>query len=82
LPKQDQPELFNPGEKPFISHEWELFREEKAPIPLFVNRSRQTAPSYSYYDRSISSATRGLPLYETRICFRQTFSSLLSPDLF
>jgi hypothetical protein len=39
-------------------------------------------PSYSYYDRFISSITRGLPLYETRTCFRQVLSNLLSPDLF
>jgi hypothetical protein len=53
-----------------------------APIPLFAYRSRQKAPSCSYYNRSISVVTLRLPLYETRICFCQALSSLLSPDLF
>ena len=55
---------------------------EKAPIPLSVNRSQQTAPSYSYYDRSTSVPIRRLTLYETRIRFYQTLSGLLPPDLF
>ena len=59
-----------------------LCMEMSDPIPLFANLSRQTAPSCSYYDRFISAATRGLPLYETRTCFRQVLSNLLSPDLF
>ena len=51
------------------------FPLEKAPIPLFVNRSQQIAPSYSYYDRPISLAGRSLPLYETRACFSQALTS-------
>jgi hypothetical protein len=58
------------------------FPLEKAPIPLSVNRSRQIAPSYSYYDRFTSVPIRGLTLYETRIRFYQTLSGLLPPDLF
>jgi hypothetical protein len=47
-PKRDQPELFNPGEKPFISHleKWEPFREEKLPfhyLPTVVDKQRQAA---------------------------------------
>ena len=58
------------------------FSFEKAPIPLFVNRSRQTAPSYSYYNRSTSVPIRGLTLCETRIRFCRTLSGRLPPDLF
>jgi hypothetical protein len=54
------------------------FSLEKAPIPLLANRSLQTAPSYSYYDRFTSVPIRGLTLYETRIRFVQTLSGLLS----
>ena len=53
------------------------FSFEKAPIPLFVNRSRQIAPSYSYYGCFNSGSIRRLALNETRIRFCQTLSGLL-----
>lgn len=53
------------------------FSFEKAPIPLFVNRSWQIAPSYSYFDRFTSGSIRRLALNETRIRFCQTLSGLL-----
>ena len=58
------------------------FSFEKAPIPPIVNHSWQKAPSYSYYNRSISLPIRRLTLHETRIRFWQTLSGLLPPDLF
>jgi hypothetical protein len=84
FPKRDRSGLFTPGEKPFISHLVRMgtFSLEKAPIPLLANRSLQTAPSYSYYDRFTSVPIRGLTLCETRIHFLQTLSGMNSQDLF
>ena len=45
------------------------FSFEKAPIPQIVNHSWQKAPSYSYYNRSISLSIRRLTLHGTRIRF-------------
>jgi hypothetical protein len=59
----------------------------KAPIPLSVNRSRQTAPSYSYYDRSTRFAFRRMLLMKPgsvsvrsfQTCFPQTSSNQADP---
>jgi hypothetical protein len=53
-------------------------RKGSAPIPLFTNRSRQTAPSYCYYDRSVSFAAAGAASLRNPDLFPSGFSASLS----
>jgi hypothetical protein len=44
FPKKDQPGLFTPGEKLFISHKWELLLSKKLPfhyLSTIVGKQRQ-----------------------------------------